>query len=458
LRPIARRDGEEVLPVHVKVGFALGDHTVNIQLATVSLFFLFFLTEVAGLRPSQAGLVLLIGRVFDAFTDPMMGRLSDRSRWRWGRRRPWFLIGAVPFGVTFALLWSESGLHGDAAVFGFYTAVYVLNTLCSTVLAVPYMALLPELALGYHERTSMNTYRSAGVVAAILAAAVGMPVLVEAFGSGARGYAGAGWVFGIWVALPWLVVFAVTWERREFQRPSTLGFIAGARRLAQHHSYRILAALFLSARISVDVSGAMLIFYFTFWVGRPDDFPIALLLLLLGVVVSLPFWLRLARRVDKRVVFVAGALTWSVMLVGILLYQPEMPRWVVFAFAGLSGVGYGITDLMPWSMLGDVIDEDELDTGERREGMYAGFFTFLRKLGGATGVALAGVVLEWSGFARGAPAQGDAAIWAVRLLTSVGPILFLLLAAWIALRYPLTRRRHAEILTELVARRAAPER
>jgi GPH family glycoside/pentoside/hexuronide:cation symporter len=94
---------EEVLPVRVKLGYSLGDHTINIQLAAVSLFFLFFLTEVAGLAPAWAGLVLLIGRAVDAFTDPAMGRLSDRTRWRLGRRRPFFLIGAVPFGVTFAL-------------------------------------------------------------------------------------------------------------------------------------------------------------------------------------------------------------------------------------------------------------------------------------------------------------------------------------------------------------------
>jgi GPH family glycoside/pentoside/hexuronide:cation symporter len=225
--------------------------------------------------------------------------------------------------------------------------------------------------------------------------------------------------------------------------------------MVQHRSYRILSALFLSARISVDVSGAMLIFYFTYWVGRPEDFSIAMVLLLLGVMISLPFWLRLARRTDKRTVFIAGALTWSVMLVGILLYQPEQPRWIVLAFAGLSGIGYGVADLMPWSMLGDVIDEDELAIGERREGMYAGFFTFLRKLGGATGVAVAGFALELSGFQRGAAMQSEAAILSVRLLTSAGPIFFLLLAAWIALRYPLTRRRHGEIVIELARRRAS---
>ena len=81
--------------------------------------------------------------------------------------------------------------------------------------------------------------------------------------------------------------------------------------------------------------------------------------------------------------------------------MPEQPGWILLALAGLSGIGYAVADLIPWSMLGDVIDEDELESGERRDGLYAGFFTFLRKLGGATGVAMAGFALEGAGFVRG---------------------------------------------------------
>jgi sugar (glycoside-pentoside-hexuronide) transporter len=443
---------EESLAVAVKSGYALGDHAINIQLATVSLFYLFFLSEVVGLPPSLAGLVLLAGRGVDAFTDPLMGRLSDHTTWRWGRRRPYFLLAAAPFGVTFALLWSSAGPANAAAAFAFYLFLYVANTLFSTALAVPYMALLPELALGYHERTSINTFRTVGVVLAILLAAVGMPWMVERFGGGARGYAGAGVVLGVWVAVPWLVVYAVSWERPRRAVSSTVGFLSSVRRLGAHRSYRLLALLFVTARVSVDVAGAMLIFYFTYWVGRPEDFSLAMGLMLGGVVVSLPIWMRLARFTDKRTVFIAGALWWSAMLLGIYFYDPGQPRWVVLAFAGLSGVGYGVADLIPWSMLGDVIDEDELASGERRDGLYAGFFTFLRKLGGAAGVAVAGVVLDAAGFVRGGGVQGESSLAAIRALATILPILFLLIASAIALRYPLSRARHAEIRSALALR------
>jgi sugar (glycoside-pentoside-hexuronide) transporter len=441
-----------VLSLRVKSGYALGDHTINVHLAALSLFYLFFLTEIAGLPPSRAGLVLLIGRAVDAFTDPLMGRLSDVTPWRIGRRRPFFLIGALPFGVTFSLLWSQSGLEGELAVFLFYSLTYVLNTVSSTVLAVPYVALLPEIALGYHERTSINSFRSVAVMSAILLTAVGMPALVRAFGGGAAGYQQAGLVLGLWVALPWLLVFAVTWERPGFRRPSSQGFLPGLRGLTRHRTYRILAALFLSGRIAVDVSGAMLLFYFTYWLRRPDDFPVGMALMLGAVILSLPVWLRLARHLDKRSIFISGALWWSAGSLGLLWLEPSDPRWSVFVIFAFVGIGYAVADLIPWSMLGDVIDEDELATGERREGIYSGFFTFLRKLGGAIGVAAAGFVLEGAGFVRGGAVQSDSALQAIRLLTTLGPVLFLLIACCVALAYPLTRSRHGAILTQLAER------
>lgn len=444
---------EERLPARVKAAYALGDHSINIQLATVSLFYLFFLSEVAGLSPSLAGLVLLAGRGVDAVTDPLMGRLSDRISWRWGRRRPFFVLAALPFGLTFTWLWTPAGVSSEWALFGFYLLAYVANTVCSTALAVPYMALLPELARGYHERTSMNTFRTAGVVAAILLAAVGMPWGVARFGGGAEGYAAAGVALGVWVALPWLVVYASSWERPGRPPVAADGFFASFRRLLAHRSYRMLAALFVTARVAVDVAGAMLIFYFTWWVGRGEDFSLAMALMLGAVVISLPLWMRIARATDKRNVFIAGALWWCAMLLGIFLYEPGQPRWVVLALAGLSGVGYGVADLIPWSMLGDVIDEDELAAGERRDGIYAGTFTFLRKLGGATGVAAAGIVLDAAGFLRGGVEQPDSALFAIRALATLLPIAFLLLACVLALRYPLGREQHARIQAALAKQR-----
>ena len=182
------------LPVRTKLVYATGDHTVNLSLSALSLLYLFFLTEYAGLQPYLAGLIMWVPRIIDAFTDPLMGRISDRTPWRWGRRRPYFLIGALPFGITFALLWLTP-FESQSAKFAYHISVYIALSLCTTVLSVPYLALLPEMARGYDERTSLNTYRAAAAVLGTFAA-VGMQGLAEALG-GSAGYAQVGAVAGI---------------------------------------------------------------------------------------------------------------------------------------------------------------------------------------------------------------------------------------------------------------------
>jgi sugar (glycoside-pentoside-hexuronide) transporter len=432
----------------VKLGFASGDHTLNAALSVLTLFYFFYLTEVAGIRPALASLLLLCGRFVDAFTDPAMGRISDRTRWRLGRRRPYFLIGAIPFGTSVALLFQPIPVDSQAVKFGIYLAAYVFHSLAYTVLAVPYMALLPEMALGYQERTSLNTFRSAAAVLGTLLVSVAFEPLIRALGGGAAGFAGAAICLGIWLTLPWILVHRITWERPEFSGRAQIGLVEGAKQLIAHQSYRRLVGLYICARSSSDLIGMMFLLYFTYWLRRPEDFSLTMAVLLSTVILSLPAWLRVSRHIDKRNLFIFGALWWVGAQGFLLLAAPAWPRWTIFAVAGAAGIGYAMADLMPWSMLGDVIDEDELNTGERREGLYAGAFTFLRKLGGATGVLVAGVVLDLSGHGSGSNGA-EPALGAIRGLTALAPACFLALAAWIARGYPISRTRHSEIRREL---------
>ena len=185
------RDAPETLPASTKFVYSLGDHTVNLVLSAASLLFFKFLTDVAELRPLLAGAVVWIARVVDAFSDPAMGRLSDLTRWKVGRRRGYFLLGAVPFGVFFALMWQDVPLASQAGKFSYYAGAYILTSLAMTVLSIPYMALLPEMANSYDERTSFNTYRSAASVIGTFAA-VAMKPLAEFFGGGSAGWATSG--------------------------------------------------------------------------------------------------------------------------------------------------------------------------------------------------------------------------------------------------------------------------
>jgi sugar (glycoside-pentoside-hexuronide) transporter len=436
-----------------KATYALGDITLNTALSALSLVYAqYFLVQVADVRPVLAGSIPLIGRTIDAFFDPLMGRISDRTRWRAGRRRPWFLIGALPYGLFFALMWVDAPFEGALARFAWYAAAYTLMNLAMSVLTVPYVAIQPEMALEYDDRTSLNTYRTIGSTLGIFAAVTLKPV-AEAFGGGSQGFAQAGALFGVLLALPWLAVYAVTFERPGFRdRVSTAGFLESLLYTFRHRTFMQLTWIYIMGRIAMDLAGALLILYVTYWLGRREDFELVMVLFLGAVVLSLLFfWQRVARGRDKSVVFVVGSLWWMATSVGLAAFQPDWPRAWVFVYVALIGIGFAVVDVMPWSMVGEVIDEDDLVSGERREGLYNGMFTFLRKLGGAVGVFLVLGLLDLLGYEKGQE-QSETARQAIRWMTALAPAAFLAVGVWLARGYPLTRERHHEILRELAAR------
>ncbi len=437
-----------------KTVYGVGDFTVNTVLVSLSMIYTtYFLTQIAGLRPELAGSVQLIARSVDAFTDPAMGRISDICKWKLGRRRPFFLIGALPFGLFFALLWIDVSGWSQWGMFSYYTAVYVVLSIAMTTLSVPYLALQPEMALGYDARTSLNTYRNAGSIVGVLAAVSFRPV-ANALGGGPEGFALAGIAFGVLMAAPWFAIYAATWERPDFQsRATPMSFLDGARLIAKHRSFRQLTAMYLCGRVAMDLVGAMLILYFSLWLGRSDDFEIMMLVFMLSVLFWLPIWLRVSKRMEKSTTFIFGTSIWIVGQMIFLFATPDWPRWTLFVFAPLTAAGYALVDLMPWSMIGEVVDEDDLANGERREGVYNGFFMFLRKLAGTIAVFLALSLLGLLGYTQGTE-QPESAITAIRWLTSVGPALFLALSIWFARGYPLTRAEHGRILEVLAARDA----
>ena len=450
---------DDRLDLRRKTIFGTGDFTVNTVLASLSMVYAgYFLLRYAELPPALAGLIPLIGRTVDAFTDPLMGRISDRTSWRLGRRRPYFLLGAIPFGISFALLWTPAPFEAMEQRFLYYTLWYVLLSISMTVLSVPYLALIPEMARTYDGRTSLNVFRDAGSILGIFAAISIRPIASAVAGgeATAESFALTAAGYGVVIAIPWFLVYASTWEQPEFQsRESSMSLSKGIRVLLRRKAYMQLMGLYLVSRIAMDLIGVVLILYFTHVLGRSSDFEIMMAIFLVFVIAALPFWLAVSQRMDKSQAFMIGAVWWGVGNLGFFFAEPGWPRWLVLGFAPIVGIGYAAADLMPWSMVGDVVDEDDLETGERREGLYNGFFTFIRKLAGALGVAGALFILDVAGLPEGRDAVvPESARTAIRWLASVGTSVLVLAAALIARGYPLTRMRHNEILAALQARDA----
>ncbi len=325
--------------------YASGDFTVNVVLSTLSMVYAtYFLIQVAGLRPEVAAGVQLVGRTVDAFTDPLMGRISDLHRSRWGRRRPFLVLGCIPFGVCFALLWAQVDSDSQWVLFAYYTSIYVGLSISMTVVSVPYLSLQPELASGYDARTSLNTYRNIGSLVGF-GGGISFRRVAGALGDGPEGYALAGVFFGVLVALPWFAVVATTWERPDYQRrPTRLTIREAAKLVSQHKTFQRLIGLYLMGRIAIDLAGATLILYFTHVMHRSEDFEPIMGLLLLSVLVSLPVWLRISKRTEKSTLVIVGAAWWAVCSLILLFAQADWPRPLMFVFPIVTGIGYSMAE------------------------------------------------------------------------------------------------------------------
>ena len=433
-----------------KFAYAIGDHSINIALSTLSLVYFTFLVTVAGLEPWLAGVIAWLARLIDAISDPLMGRISDQTRWRIGRRRPFFLLGMLPLGLFFSLIWTTP-FSSQIEMFFWYLFVYISLSLSITVLSVPYLALIPEMSTDYDERTSVNTYRAIAAISGTMVAAAFFGI-AHALGGESRGFALTGIVVGIWMILPWPWVYMASFERKPVPRPTTRTHLwTDIRELLRNKTYLRLCGLFIGGRISMDLLGLAVPLYITVWLVRPDDVHWTLLSMLSCAVLFMPIWMILSRRFEKNQIFIFGSLWFSLSLVMVLIAEPDWPVWYIFAIAGFLGFGYAAIDLMPWSMVGEVIDEDALTHGVRREGLYNGVLTFLRKVAGATAYMFAGIGLSVSGFDQNLSEQPTSALWTIRGLASIAPALFIILGLFAARAYPLTRARHEEIIDALGA-------
>jgi GPH family glycoside/pentoside/hexuronide:cation symporter len=446
----------EELSFWAKAAYAIGDLGNSAGPGTIVPFwYLYFLTDVAKLNPALAGVSVLLGKIWDAVNDPLVGALSDRTRTRWGRRRPYLLLGAVPFGVTFALLWIVPPIENQVLLCLYFALMYILFDTAFTFVGCPYNALTPELTLDHDERTSLLTYRMfVSIVAGLLAAVLLGEVIFPGFpGDERAAFRAVGIVCGAIFVVPVLIAFFGTREREEFQIEKALSPREGLRYVLRNREWRYTLAMDLLSWMPVDIASAVFPYFLVYWAGMTEgDANLVLGVILISATLFLPLVLWLSRRLEKKTAFIIATASWSIIMLGILLV-PQGAVTPAYVIAALTGFGVSSAHLLPRAMSSDVLEVDELMSGKRQEGIYAGFSVFVRKLSTGLVLSVVGPVLAWSGYVEGAAEQAPSALTAIRLLIALVPAVLLVTACVIARFYPLTRQRHAEISRELVQRR-----
>ena len=442
----------ERLSLWTKLGFAIGDLGQSMGPGTIiPFFYLFFLTDVVRLNPGLAGVSLLIGKIWDAVNDPLFGLLSDRTRTRWGRRRPYLLFAAIPFGFTFFLLWVAPPWRDQVILCAYFAFLYILFDTTFTAVGVPYYALIPELTLDYDERTSLVGYMMVVSIGGGLLGAALPLAIVGLFPDKRVGYAAMGAIMGVVFALPIFATFAVSRERGEFQERSALPPLESLRFVMRNRALWHVMGLDILSWLAVDILSAVFIYYLKYWIGVSEDLAsLVLALILASAMLFLPVFIRLSQRVEKKWAFVLGMSTWALIQLSIF-FIPRGAVTATFILAFLAGLGVSTAHVMPSSMRPDVLEVDELASGRRQEGVYAGFAIFLRKLSTSLALFGIGMALDWAGYVPEG-VQPESALRVIRIIMGPVPALLLIAAIVIACFYPITRERHRAIREELARR------
>lgn len=457
------------LPRRTKFIYSLGDWGTSSATVARNTFWFVFLTNVVGLSAGLAGTVVLVGRIWDSINDPLVGTLTDRVRTRWGRRRPFLLFGAVPFGLAFFLIFYVPPLESDIALAVYYSLAFLLFDTLYTLVNVPYIALTPELTADFDERSNLAGWRmGVSILAALVTAGTFTLLAEDVFGAwlgGGKdairtGYALTAGLWGLTLTIPLLILFAYLREPEREPDPDPIRPLQTFREVFSNRPFRLGATIYLLSFATVDVVLVVFVRFLIDYVRVPPGFDNFLLALVLGLAfISMPLVVKLMRRYGKRNAYIGSMAFMAVVLLIMGLVPPGGQNWMLVA-AVFAGMGYGAANAVPWAIVADVVEADELKSGKRREGIYAGYLAFFRKLASAFAIFMVGQLLELSGFVsstggRAMVEQPESALLMLRLLVSVVPAFMLALAVAVAWRYPLSRARYQEIQRQLAQRRSA---
>lgn len=443
------------LSLRTKLLFSTGDLSTSIPLAILMFFQLYFLTDIAGLRPDLAGYAVGLPRIWDAVNDPLFGLISDRIRTRWGRRRVLLLFGSVPLGLSFIFMWLVPGLSQIGLAF-YYAIVFILFDTAFTVVHVGYNALTPEMTSDYDERSSLNGFRMAFSITGTLGAIILATVLGWYIEDQRTLFTILGVGLGLISIIPPLIVFRITAEKPGEELPDPLPLGTALRQTLSNKPFRMVMGLYLLSWTTASILAAVLVYYANYYLLVPEQANYFVLVAEGAAIAFIPFWVWVSRVLDKRRAFMLGSVSWIVVLLGIYALPADQLIWA-YLLAALSGSGIATAYVLPWAMVPDVVEYDQVQSGQRREGSYYAFASFFQKL--ATGAALwgMGMALSLTGYitpdtSGPLPVQPPDAVDAIRFFVGPVPAMLLILAVLFARRYPITREGHQKTLQTLAER------
>lgn len=431
--------------------YSLTDMPVMMSIFPAIVFIPRFYASEVGVPLALVGTFILINRIIDVFTDPLMGFISDRTRSRFGRRRPWVVL-AVPI-----LMLSIYKLYmPPESADGWYMLTWmVLMGVGTTMMLIPYYAWGAELSSDYHERSRITGWRAGmGSLGQLTAQAVpaaalfffalgGSAVVLELVGT------------TMLIIMPICVLLTVCFTPEPAQQVrSTVPVLPGLKLMLKNGPFLRLVLAFMIGSIGLNITTPLYIFFVAEVLGSENESVYMLICFYLASITAIPFWVWLASRIGKHKAYIASYFTIALAHPFYLLLGEGDFWWMLPITLATGFAAGGFSQTLPNSMKADVIDLDTLNSGENRAALFFSAWSFAQKATASVGGAIAMFGLALWGFNAGG-VNGESELFGLRFLFSTFPSIFFISGALILWRYPINEERHAEIRADLAAKNAA---
>jgi GPH family glycoside/pentoside/hexuronide:cation symporter len=440
-----------------KLGYGVAEVGITAVQIMTQIYLLKFYTEFVGLKPSLAGIALSISVIWDAVSDPIMGVISDETRTKWGKRRPFLLMGGILLAFSFAILFSPPKLETQFAKFMSLLVLYLITNTAMTILSVPHISLGGELTEDRHERTSLYGIRlffsNLGMMVGM-----GIPAILLSISQDENSFIfqyqskeNAALIISGIVIITSVWTFLSTEERPDTtisQKPSVSSILVSLFSVMRNKAFLPLLFAFLIATLGRTLNTSIALYYYEFRLHLKESEVVSQILFpfFFFILLSIGFWIWISKKFGKKIPAFLGGLGLGIMTIIVypLLPVGEIKPPLIAAFFG--GIFAGAIFLYD-SVLSDIIDYDRLKTGMNREGLYFGFWKMGTKLSQAIGLALLGFILEGIGFEPGQASGNQDPELGMKLAWLFGPGVgsFFVVGSLIFLWMPITDSIHVRI-------------
>lgn len=446
-----------------RLGYGFADIYGGGAFVVIGTFYTVFLTKALGMSPALAGLIPLIGKIWDAVTDPLMGNIADRTTSKFGPKRFWILVGSVISAVTFALMWIPFATKSTIAQFIFYMMMYILFSTGFTIVMVPYNGLLPDMVDDYTVRAKFSSVRMAfSAFGAIIAGLI--PTIMIKDNTGTDEYLKVAFIFSFIFFFTILITFFATWEKKkEIPKTTISETFTQSFTVFKSRSFRLFIGIFIFGQAAADFIMGLAVYYIDDVLNAygGGNFTKLMGVILISQFIGMLVFAPIMAKTSKKFPIIIGTPFRLVATIAMLFFSYEgAPFMVILGLSFIIGLSMAGTSTTIYAILSDMADVDELITSISRPGICSGMATFIRKIAAGLSSALIGFMLTIVGYneviASSGGRQEAATQQGIAYIYVFAQAVFIIITLLLTVLFPITKKEF-EVIRKEIARRKGEE-